>query len=146
MIQLITLPFILLLFITHTTQAQTNTANIREIYGNRKIAATTLLGSWTSIDSSKTRIEFADDNYYMIIKPKEHVDYYRFTKEKDSVSVSGVAANWPPYDCILNLINNDTLEIKYYQYFSTQTFDVIYTRAYVPVEISISDNTTKNNH
>jgi len=60
---------------------------------------------------------------------------FRFAKSKriqlrsEDASQNGTAANWPPYDCTLRLLNNkENLEIEFYQFFYKETTKIIYKR------------------
>ena len=109
--------------------AQHNIDSLRKANINTKIALQSLIGVWHTDDSLKNKITFADQGYQVCIQPRlSGVSNYFFLKHEDSVSVNGTAPNWPPYDCILNLKDSKTLEIKFFQYFYTETYDVLFIR------------------
>lgn len=124
---------ILLLLATLTSNkviAQTDVNELREKYINNKNALSAILGTWYSGDSLNGKIDFIQESkYFTHIKGIQHgVSHYMFQCDGDSMSVSGTAPNWPPYDCTIFLHSKDTLEIKFYQYFSERTTDIIYQR------------------
>lgn len=88
-----------------------------------------IVGDWCSHDSSLVKISFVEINNDLVnIEGIKHgVGNYMFQLTGDSISVNGTAANWPPYDCTLSLINSRELEISFYQRFHTAT-KVIYKR------------------
>jgi hypothetical protein len=127
--------FIVLLVLSATLMcnkihSQHNIDSIRTNNAGIKISIHSLLGNWYAADSSHSKITFERDGvFYVILKPLKHgVDYYRFQCDSDSVYVNGTAANWPPFDCTANLVDANTLELMFYQYFSKETNNVIYNR------------------
>ena len=124
--------FTLLLFIlfTFSLNAQNSPNEVRKANEKVKIAASEVLGKWYSSDTMNSYIEFVADGDYSI-----HIEGYRpgvgqytFVREKDSIRANGTAPNWPPYDCTLHLIDSNTLEIMFYQYFSETTNNQIFNR------------------
>jgi hypothetical protein len=95
-----------------------------------KIAVNDIVGNWYTIDSAHTKISFVNsNNRYMYIEGIQHgVGNYGFSVNSDSISVNGMAANWPPYDCTLRLINSKHLEISFSQFFIKESYKVIYKR------------------
>ena len=129
------IPRILLIFIigilttfSNCVQGQNKVDSLSKVNEGVTINVKDSLGSWVSTDSLKTKIEFKEDNFYVIMLPKIYVDYYRFTKKEREISVMGCAANWPPYSCIVNLINPNTLKIYFYGYDSNEATSEIYVR------------------
>jgi len=109
--------------------AQSNIDSLRKVNKDAKIALKTLLGIWNSETSPGSKIEFVEEGQSVIIQPLlAGVSNYSFIKYDDSVSVNGYAPNWPPYDCILNLIDENTLEIKFFQYFYKETYNLMFTK------------------
>ena len=110
--------------------AQGSIDSLRTANEAKMLEVSSLLGKWYTQDSIPSEIEFVKDVHaYLIIKPLLHgVDYYRFILRNDSIGVNGCAANWPPYDCILNLKDSSSLEIYYFQYFSEKPTTVLYKR------------------
>lgn len=95
-------------------------------YPGKKLPIQSILGTWKLNDS--TQIEFVKQHNLMVLEPKTHVNNYTFFISNDSVSAKGMAINWPPYDCILNLIDANTLEIKYLYFYSSDSVTLIYRR------------------
>ncbi|GBL35753.1 hypothetical protein EMGBS15_13480 [Filimonas sp.] len=126
----IAVSFLLAFILVHECRAQSGVDSLRINNINTRIAIKTLLGDWYSADSAKSKIEFvAEGNYYVVMKPLMHaVNYYMFNIERDSAVVNGTAPNWRPYDCMLHLINDNTLEIKFSQFFYKETYVLIYKR------------------
>ncbi|MBL7765455.1 MAG: hypothetical protein JNJ58_05145 [Chitinophagaceae bacterium] len=123
--------FILLLSILcHHTNAQTEVNGLRKAHQQTKIALSDILGKWYTGDSVKSEIEFVKLGYgYVQIEGIKHgVGNYGFILDRDSLYVNGTAPNWPPYDCTLYLINQNVLEIKFYQFFDKGTINVTYRR------------------
>jgi hypothetical protein len=122
--------FILSFLIFNTdTFAQCNIDSLRKANINTKIALQSLVGVWYTNDSLRNKITFADQGYQVCIQPVlAGVSNYVFQKDKDSVSVNGTASNWPPYNCILILKDSKTLEIKFFQYFYNEPYNVFFKR------------------
>jgi len=93
-----------------------------------KIPLNLILGSWVSDDSLASKISFVDDGYSVNILPKVHVNSYRFRKNNDSISASGGALNWPPYYCILELSDSQTLKILYFNFMNEDTYCQVYSK------------------
>lgn len=112
-------------------KAQTSPSEARKANEKVKFAASDVLGKWYSSDTINSYIEFVADGDYSI-----HIEGYRpgvgqytFVREKDSICANGTAPNWPPYDCTLHLIDSNTLEIMFYQYYYETTNNQIFNRA-----------------
>lgn len=116
--------------LSHESIAQTNGLSIKDENKNLKIAVNDILGNWYATDSSQSKICFAYDNkYFVYIDGIKHgVGNYMFNIAHDSISVNGMAANWPPYDCTLKMINKNLLQIEFYQFYSKGTTKIIYKR------------------
>lgn len=95
-----------------------------------RIALTDVIGDWYASDSLKSKITFVKLlNKDVIIEGKrDGVNDYRFARDEDSIHVNGIAANWPPYYCTLFLYDNNTLEIKFYQFHSREATVITYKR------------------
>ena len=97
-----------------------------------KISLTDLIGNWYTTDSSASMISFINiSNYFVDIEGFNHRvgGNYSFRVYGDSMTVNGTAPNWPPYNCSLRLLNNNHLEIEFYQFLSTVTTKIIYRRS-----------------
>ena len=92
----------------------------------KRLPIQSILGIWKLNDS--TQIEFVKQYNMMVLEPKTHVNNFTFHISNDSVSTKGMAINWPPYDCLLNLIDANTLEIRYYHFLSNDSVNLIYRR------------------
>lgn len=116
--------------ISYTNLAQTRVYDIKYANKNLKIAVNDIVGNWCTDDSAQSMICFINDNSYFVhIDGIQHgVGKYYFNIAKDSISVNGTAANWPPYDCTISLLNNNLLQIEFYQFFSKETTKAIYKR------------------
>jgi hypothetical protein len=120
---------IVLLIFSIESKAQISVDSLRKANKEIKIALKELIGNWQYIDSEQAKINFVAGDFNVHIEGIKHgIGNYRFERDKDSVFVNGTAANWPPYDCTLKLIDKNTLEIKFYQYFSKETFNIIYKK------------------
>jgi len=119
-----------LLILNYNSKAQVSVHDLREANKQTKIAIKDIIGDWYAGDSLKTKIRFVTiGNYYVSIEGIKHgVGDYGFIIDKDSLSVNGTAPNWPPYDCTLRLLSKNTLEIKFYQFFSTDAYPILYKR------------------
>jgi hypothetical protein len=129
--RIFSLVFILILLgVSMQSFAQSSGLEVREANINKKIATSDILGDWYLKDSLKSKISFIKNRDYFVfiegIKPG--IGNYGFTQNEDSIFVNGTAANWPPYDCTLNLINKNSLEIKFYQYFTKETYNLFFKR------------------
>jgi hypothetical protein len=125
------LGFILIfLFIRIAVVAQPKAYDLREANKNIKISLIDIVGNWYAIDSSAFKISFKKiNNSFVDIEGIKHgVGNYSFIVDGDSISVNGTAANWPPYNCTIRLINSKQLEIEFYQFFSKETTKTIYRR------------------
>jgi hypothetical protein len=118
------------MFVKLAVVAQTKGYDIIEANKDFKISLTDILGNWHSVDSSSTEISFVNINDYFvdIVGIKHGVGNYSFRVYEDSISVNGTAANWPPYNCSLKLLDGTHLEIEFYQFLSTSTTKTIYQR------------------
>lgn len=119
-----------LMILSHDSFAQTSGLGIKDANKNLKIAVNDIVGNWCTDDSAQSMICFINDNSYFVhIDGIQHgVGKYYFNIAKDSISVNGTAANWPPYDCTITMINTNLLQIEFYQFFSKETTKVIYKR------------------
>ena len=117
-----------LIFLSTGLFAQTQVDSLRMATNAMKIPAFSILGIWNPLDTSFKKVEFVKFGPYVIIKEDSQHAGYTFTIENDSVSVNGVLANWPPYECILNLKNETALEINYFQYFDKVPLVVKYKK------------------
>jgi hypothetical protein len=83
---------------------------------NKSIDYKLLKGHWESMDKLRVRIEFIELRSEVVIKKGDNSYSYTFPKDSlNRVYVSGFIANWPPYDCLLKLVNQDTLELAFSQ-------------------------------
>ncbi len=113
----------------NSVQAQQSVAGLVKLHEHVFMDANRLTGVWESMDSVKNRINIIDSLGMVIITPKVHINHYSFIKDTEQrVSVRGVAANWPPYDCILHLKDKNTLQISYFRFYDEKTSDVTYTK------------------
>lgn len=124
---------IILLLLTLSTNVlcQTGKPIQSEANESTKIALSDILGDWYPIDSLVApQITFRQmGNSLVVIDGIKHgVGNYSFIVEGDSISVNGIAANWPPYDCTLRLLKTNQLEIGFYQYFYTGSSKFFYKR------------------
>ena len=110
--------------------AQNNAYNLLEANKDIKISLKDIIGDWYAIDNSAFKISFINiNNVFVDIEGIKHgVGNYSFRVYGDSISVMGTAANWPPYNCTLKLLNPKKLEIEFYQFFYKETTKVIYKR------------------
>lgn len=118
------------MFIRVATLAQTSGYDLTAANKDYKISLTDIMGNWYTVDSPVSKISFINiNNYFVDIDGIKHgVGNYSFRIYGDSISVNGTAANWPPYDCKLRLLNSKHLEIEFYQFLSTMTTKIIYRR------------------
>lgn len=122
----------LLLFLSCCTKgtAQSNIDSLRRANEYVTIPLSDIVGTWYSTDSVHTGIQFIKegDRSVYIGGIQHGVGSYYFTVENDSINVNGSAANWPPYYCILSLVEKETLEIIFYQYSYPKTNRVVFVR------------------
>ncbi len=118
------------MFIRLPLAGQTRGYDITTANKGNRISLTEIIGNWYAVDSFGSKISFVNiNNYFVDIEGIKHgVGNYSFRIYGDSISVNGTAANWPPYDCTLRLLNNKNLEIEFYQFLSTETTKIIYRR------------------
>jgi hypothetical protein len=119
---------LILMLLTNSLVAQNNLYQLIRANEKRNIAVKSLIGIWTSNDSIKRKIEFVEDAIDVRIEPKHGMNNYRFRKKVDSVCVNGVASGWPPHYCFLNLLEENTLEIKYYHVYDTTLVKLVLTK------------------
>lgn len=119
-----------MLFPEHSVIAQLKGNEVKAANMDFKISLIEIIGDWYTVDSPLYKISFVkNNNYFVDINGINHgAGNYIFRVLGDSISVNGTAANWPPYDCTLRLLNKNFLEIEFYQYFSTRTTKVRYKR------------------
>lgn len=122
----------LLLFVSCCAEgtAQTNLDSLRRANEFVTIPLDDILGTWHSTDSVNAEIRFIREGERSVyIGGIEHgVGSYYFIVENDHINVNGSAANWPPFYCILSLVEKDTLEIAFYQYSYPKTNRVVFVR------------------
>lgn len=121
---------LVLLLLIPEMNAQPGIDSLRQANEFRRIAVKDLLGTWQPADSITSQITFVQEGAYSVyIEGVRHgVGNYRFIVENDSIQVNGYAANWPPYYCILHLIDSNTLDFKFYQFFEEEAHQVIFER------------------
>jgi hypothetical protein len=74
-----------------------------------------LIGVWYMVDSMKYKIEFIDSRFEFMMKIENDNPYY-FSKDTiGNISSSGYYPQWPPLNCDLYFISNDTLKVTYSQ-------------------------------
>jgi hypothetical protein len=125
------LSFILLLtLINLSLSAQTNEKEWPEESKPTKIALSDLEGNWYSADSTSNKISFKKlNNYAVEMEGIRHgVGNYSFNIAGDSISVKGMAINWPPLDCSLRLLKGNLLEIEFFQFYYANSSKMIYRR------------------
>lgn len=95
-----------------------------------KISVNDIVGDWYTGESSSSKISFTkiNDAFVGIDGIKHGSGNYLFQLTGDSISVNGMAMNWPPYDCKINLLNSDQLEITFYQFYHKESTKLIYRR------------------
>lgn len=121
----------LLIILNSNVAGRTGRPAKSEVRDSSKIALSDILGDWYPIDSSAApQITFRQIGVSLVeIDGIKHgVGNYTFRMDKDSISVNGIAMNWPPYDCTLRLLNRNLLEIEFYQFFYTTSSKIIYKR------------------
>ena len=76
------IPRILLIFIigilttfSNCVQGQNKVDSLSKVNEGVTINVKDLLGSWVSTDSLKTKIEFKEDNFYVIMLPKIYTSF-----------------------------------------------------------------------
>lgn len=105
-----------------------NVDSLYRVSLDTKIPLDLILGKWISNDSLEDEIKFVEEESLVNILPKTHVNPYSFQKDSISIIASGFALNWPPYYCIINLIDERILEIKYFSFGSQKTYFRIYKK------------------
>lgn len=110
--------------------AQSNIDSLRTANEFVTIPLDDVLGTWYSSDSVHTEIQLINEGDRSVhISGIQHgVGSYYFIVENDSINVNGSAANWPPYYCILSLVEKEGLEIIFYQYSYPKTNRVVFVR------------------
>lgn len=122
--------FCLLLALAGTSSAQISMDSVRKIDPNLKVSFDFLIGTWESADSLKNTLQFvANGAYEVIIEPKTLIHPYAFKRDNDSVSTRGMAMNWPPGDCIIRKIDENSIELLYFDVFSEFPYQKMFTRA-----------------
>jgi hypothetical protein len=84
-------------------------------HGNpERVNASLLIGKWESTDSLKYMIQFVDSGFQLRLVTTNGLHEFSFSIDSlHQVETSTFLANWPPYDCDLNFISSDTLEVVY---------------------------------
>jgi hypothetical protein len=121
---------LLLTFINLSLSAQTREKELPEESKPTKIALSDIVGNWYSADSTANKISIKKlNNYAVEIEGIRHgVGNYSFNIASDSISVKGMAINWPPLDCSLRLLKGNLLEIEFFQFYSANSSKIIYRR------------------
>lgn len=97
-----------------------NDSLISEFYSNyrinleNKITLDWIIGTWYSSDYPESKIEFVREGNVVDIFPQTYMFPYSFNISNNSISASGCAMSWPPFNCILFPIDQNTLRIHYY--------------------------------
>ena len=95
-----------------------------------KIALSAILGDWRSEDTLLNNIAFIEvgSSYVEMRGIKHGVNYYNFPMTGDSIQIKGLAINWPPYYCDLQLVDATTLDIHFFQFNDTTGMIMRYMR------------------
>ncbi len=105
----------LLLFVFSIARTQHPTDSLGN-YVVSSIEVKSLRGYWYTDDSLGKPVEFIDTSWYEItLDMKDGYHPYYFVKDKQDstrVSSSGCFPHWPPFDCDLLLVNDETLELR----------------------------------
>jgi hypothetical protein len=103
------------------------------------------MGIWYSNDTIASEIEFVESgDEFVIIQRKNGNSSYCFKKYGDSVAVTGMMPNWPPLDCIINLLDNKTLVIYYFHFFSSKDYSSKIYSADMPITHPFIKDSTNN--
>jgi len=121
---------VICLCLSAIADAQDNPNVVRKSNENVRIAIDDLIGKWYSSDTISTFIEFVADGDHSVKMEgyKPGVGQYSFLRTNDSIHANGSAPNWPPFDCTITLIDDATIVLKFYQYFSDTTRNVVFRR------------------
>ena len=124
--------FILILLAFNTKVfGQVDTYELWKTYENTQIASSEIIGDWYASDSIQSKISFvrmAETNIYIEGKKGGVGGPYSFRVDKNGVFVNGSSANWPPYYCTLIPQENNTLEIRYWNFVTPESERIIYKR------------------
>ncbi|MES2847675.1 MAG: hypothetical protein V4685_01355 [Bacteroidota bacterium] len=74
-----------------------------------------LTGIWNLADSTHYTIEFLDYPADFILRTNGGGAYYFSKDSTGHIYSRGVMAAWPPFDCELQFLSNDTLKITHSQ-------------------------------
>lgn len=130
---------LLVLFLIHleTVSAQTLNTSTKPSHLNYNcqcLDPELMKGIWQATDSTKHKIEFTFHEKGFYLRNFEDTIMHQFNafqfSLKDSlsfVSNEGVIFKWPPDNCYVNLISNDTIEVIY-GVFGAEAVSVIYER------------------
>lgn len=110
-------------------EAQMNLDSLIQLNKNKHWPIQLLEGKWQGKDSFCSIIEFVKTGSIIQLLPKVHTSPYVFNI-KDSVLVSGagVAINWPPYDCVISELTENSLDIIYYNFANIHPWILHYKR------------------
>lgn len=134
--RLIKFQLLILLFLISsiTGKAQFGRDSLLNTNLNDRISFNALKGIWYSTDTKAHEVEFvAYGDIVAILQRMNGTLSYSFQQFGDSVSVWGTMPNWPPFYCILNLLDNKKLEIKFYQYLGSREFHSVTYSAVMPI-------------
>jgi hypothetical protein len=85
------------------------------VSANQFIDPRRLTGIWHLADSTHYTIEFLDYPADFVLETRGNGAYY-FSKDTTGFVYSkGVMAAWPPFDCELSFLSNDTLKLTHSQ-------------------------------
>jgi hypothetical protein len=85
---------------------------------NNKISIDQIEGKWLTENSDSGYVEILINSHDISIKKIQiGVSFFNFPIHGDSVSSTGFAPCWPPYEGILEFIDSKHLKLLYYQYY-----------------------------
>ena len=109
--------FLSLLIFSNITYSQSSNGSIDSVSKSSYLSPEKLIGTWISADSTKTRVEFIDKGYELILKFENDHPYYFPKDSVGNVSTSGYFPMWPPPGCNLEFISIDSMMISTTIYF-----------------------------
>ncbi len=118
----------LLLLFAGSSGAQSPIDSIQNANAGIKIAVAEISGKWLSVEYPGVEVVFVEKENELLRFPQNYVHPFSFNKENDSITVKGVAMNWPPYTCIVKLLDNGTLETYTYTYHSESFYKQTFRR------------------
>jgi len=120
--------FLFLTISVKNTFSQSSNDGINSHNKSSCLSPEKLIGTWISADSIKTRVEFIDNGYELILKFEKDHPYYFPKDSAGNVTTSGYFPMWPPPGCNLEFISHDSIVIRQAPFFDLEAKRVLFIK------------------